>query len=187
MPSSPPLEVRTLPLSAVTPAGYNPRQPLAAGSPAYRKLRRSLERFGLVEPLVWNQRSGTLVGGHARLAILAELGFTEVPVAVVDLDPAGEKALNVVLNNPAAQGRFDGRRLTAVLEELAELDALADSGFDPAALRTLRLDPADDPAPPPEGRVEVTLVCSPDAYAGLEPDLDALVAKHRPEVHVRRC
>src|SRR5262245_49602632 len=111
----PPFVVRPMPVSRLKPARYNPRKPLRPGSRAYRKLRSSIERFGLVEPLVWNARSGRLVGGHARLGILKELGVTKVPVAVVRLDPAGEKALNFVLNNPEAQGRYDSRKLLTVL------------------------------------------------------------------------
>src|SRR5689334_2792401 len=75
-----PIDVRTLPVGQLTPAEYNPRQPLGPTDKAYRKLRRSIERFGLVEPLVWNELSGRVVGGHLRLQILKELGITEVPV-----------------------------------------------------------------------------------------------------------
>ena len=67
MDATTPLEVRPLPLAAVTPAGYNPRRPLKPSDPTYKKLKASIEAFGLVEPLVWNRRSGRLVGGHARL------------------------------------------------------------------------------------------------------------------------
>src|SRR5689334_15689334 len=93
------LEIRVLPIGHLKPAPYNPRKPVRPGSPAYRKLRASLAEFGLVEPLVWNERTGHVVGGHARLAILKELGVAEVPVSVVRLDDARERALNVVLNN----------------------------------------------------------------------------------------
>src|SRR5947209_20629221 len=102
-----PLELRILPITALKPAPYNPRRPLAPKSPAYRKLKASLAEFGLVEPLVWNELTGRVVGGHARLRILRELGYTDVPVSVVRLDEAREKALNVVLNNQEAQGRHD--------------------------------------------------------------------------------
>ena len=181
-----PLEVRTLPLSAVTPAGYNPRKALKPSDPAYRKLKASIEAFGLVEPLVWNQRSGRLVGGHARLGILTELGYDTVPVAVVDLDDDREKALNVVLNNPAAQGRYDTRKLAALLTELDGLAAFADTGFDPAGLRALTFQPADAEPEPAADRVEVTLLTDAGTFAAAEADLDALVTRHGLEVHVRR-
>lgn len=186
MDATTPLEVRTLPLSAVTPAGYNPRKRLKPADPAYKKLKASIQAFGLVEPLVWNARSGRLVGGHARLSILRELGHETVPVAVVDLDDDREKALNVILNNPAAQGRYDSRKLAALLGELEGLPAFADTGFDLAALRTLEYQPADGVEAEAADRVEVTLVTDADGFGELEPDLDALVTRHGLEVHVRR-
>src|SRR5438067_7347171 len=117
MSSLPAFEVRTLPIEQLKPAPYNPRKVLRPGSPAYRKLKASLAEFGLVEPLVWNELTGHVVGGHARLRILAELGVTEVPVSVVRLSAAREKALNVVLNNQEAQSRYDPSKLADLLTE----------------------------------------------------------------------
>src|SRR5437016_1243281 len=84
------LEIIRKPLSELTPAPYNPRQPLSSKDRRYRKLKRSLERFGLVEPLIWNRRTGYVVGGHQRLQILRDLGHAEAPVSVVDLPPEQE-------------------------------------------------------------------------------------------------
>jgi ParB-like chromosome segregation protein Spo0J len=180
------LEVRTLPVGQLTPAAYNPRREVAATSPAYRKLRASLERFGLVEPLVWNERTGRVVGGHLRLRILRELGVAEVPVSVVRLTDAQEKALNVVLNNHEAQGRYDPAKLAAVLDELKDLPEMADTGFDPAVLRSLRLRPVDErPADEVTGRVEVTLATDPGTFADLRPRLDELVREFDLEAHIR--
>ena len=118
------IELRTLPIDQLKPAAYNPRKTLRPGSPAYRKLKASIAEFGLVEPLVWNELTGHVVGGHARLKVLRELSFTEVPVSVVRLDNNREKALNIVLNNQEAQGRYDPTKLAAVLEELEGLPEL---------------------------------------------------------------
>jgi ParB-like chromosome segregation protein Spo0J len=91
-----PLDIRILPLADLKPAPYNPRQSLRPADRRYRKLAASLREFGLVEPLIWNELTGHVVGGHARLAILTEMGVTDVPVSVVRLTPEREKALNVV-------------------------------------------------------------------------------------------
>ena len=181
------IEVRVLPLTQLRPAPYNPRKPLAAGSPAYRKLRASLAEFGLVEPLVWNELTGHVVGGHARLAILRDLGITDVPVSVVRLDDAREKALNVVLNNHEAQGRYDPARLADLLDSLAALPELALTGFDESTLATLRLqpDPTAEPDADPD-RVEVTVVTDAATYDRLAPRLDALVGEFDLVTHVRR-
>lgn len=181
------LEIRTLPVADLRPAPYNPRRPLASASPAYRKLRASLEAFGLVEPLVWNVRSGHVVGGHARLAILRDLGVAEIPVAVVDLDDAREKALNVVLNNRDAQGKYDPGKLADILTELADLPELPLTGFTAGDLAHLRLAPVDiEPEPPPADRVEVVLVLSAGRFAEYGPTLDGWARADGVEVHVHR-
>src|SRR5438552_8306710 len=182
------LAIRILPIDQLKPAPYNPRKPVRPGSPAYRKLKASLAEFGLVEPLVWNERTGHVVGGHARLAILKELGIAEVPVSVVRLEDTREMALNVVLNNQEAQGRYDPAKLAAVLEELEGLPELDLTGFDAGTLATLRMEPADDavePAADPD-RVEITLVTDADTYAKLAPRLDEVVGEFDLVAHVRR-
>ena len=180
------LEVRTLPLHHLTPAPYNPRRLPAPADSAYRKLKRSLERFGLVEPLIWNERTGHVVGGHLRLTILKELGHTEVAVSVVDLTDAEEKALNVLLNNPEAQGRFDTARLGELLATLTDLPELDDTGFDASTLRLLQFEPTAAPPPRDENRVEVTLVMDAGRYEEAREELDELVGRYDLESHVRR-
>lgn len=171
----------------MTPAPYNPRRALADTSPAYRKLKASLEEFGLVEPLIWNETTGHVVGGHLRLRILNDLGIAEVPVSVVRLTPAREKALNVVLNNQEAQGRYDRAKLAELLAEL-ELDDLTSTGFDEATLRQLQLEPLDD-LPDLEGdpdAVEVTIVTNYATFANFSPRFDELVREFDLETHVKR-
>lgn len=179
----PPLEIRLLPIDRLVPAPYNPRRPPTAKARA--KLKASLAEFGLVEPLVWNARTGHVVGGHARLAILRELGHAVVPVSVVDLDDDRERALNVVLNNLEAQGRYDPDKLRDVLAGLGELCPL--SGFDDAELRNLRLEPLPDVLEPAAaGRVEVTITTDAAGYGQLAAKLDELVREFDLETHVRR-
>ncbi len=185
------METLTLPIDQLRPAPYNPRVVLSPKDPRYRKLRRSLQEFGLVEPLVWNRRTGHVVGGHQRLRILRELGHTEVPVAVVDLPPEAEKALNLVLNNREAQADWDTRRLTELLEELAATPDydFRQSGFDERSLETLRLslEPAEDGSElsAESGEVEVVLIMSAEEYEAIRPELDALLQRHQIETHIR--
>lgn len=182
-----PLEVRIVPIAELTPAPYNPRRVLSPKSAAYRKLKASLVEFGLVEPLVWNELSGHVVGGHARLAILRELGAQEVPVSVVRLSPAREQALNIVLNNQEAQGRYDPARLADLLIELEGLPERELTGFDEAAVSVLRFESSElEELPRRTDRVEVTLVTDAATYARLEPKLDDLVQTFGLITHVRR-
>jgi hypothetical protein len=182
------LEIRTLPVHDLTPAPYNPRRMLSHESAAYQRLKASLVEFGLVEPLVWNELTCHVVGGHARLAILKELGVAEVPVSVVRLTEAREKALNVVLNNLEAQSRFDAERLACVLGELEHLPEFELTGFDSRVFSTLQLRPAESRTTEPEPeRVEVTLVTDPETYDHLAAELDALVSRYDLVAHVRRA
>lgn len=124
------LDIRTIPISKIIAAPYNPRLDLQPGDPEYEKLERSLEEFGCVEPLVWNRRSGHLVGGHQRLKVLIAKGQTRATVSVVDLSPEKERALNLALNR--ISGAWDEAKLAAVLEELIALPdfELGLTGFD---------------------------------------------------------
>ncbi|MFO0810704.1 MAG: ParB N-terminal domain-containing protein [Gemmataceae bacterium] len=181
------MEIRVLSLESLKPAPYNPRLALKVGSPRYRKLERSLREFGLVEPLVWNELSGYVVGGHARLGILRSLGIVEVPVSVVRLSPEREKALNVVLNNLEAQGRYDSDKLADLLTELSDLPELETTGFTLADLADLRLQPIGVAAEQPiDGKVEVTLATDAATFDRLSPRLDELVAAFDLTCHVRR-
>ncbi len=65
---------------------------------------------------------------------------------------------------------------------------MADTGFDAAALRALRLAPVTDlPAEPAAARVEVTLVTDPGTFDALRGRLDELVREFDLEAHVRRA
>ena len=82
---------RKVQIGRIKPAAYNPRVELKPGDPAYEKLKRSIEEFGCVEPLVVNKRTGNLVGGHQRLGVLRDLGYESVDVVIVDLPIEREK------------------------------------------------------------------------------------------------
>ena len=73
------------------PADYNPRKDLKPGDPEYDKLKRSIEQFGYVEPVIWNKVTGRVVGGHQRLKVLIDMGITEVECVVVEMDAEKER------------------------------------------------------------------------------------------------
>ena len=181
-------QVRILPIDQLVPAPYNPRRLLKPTDRAYRKLEKSLREFGLVEPLVWNERTGHVVGGHARLSILKAMGVPEVPVSVVSLSDAREKALNVILNNQEAQGRYDPSRLSDLLDELEELPELELTGFTPGELPPLQLEPLPELPPLDEigDGVTVTLEMTEEVFDKVSPKLDALVSEFDLTSHIRR-
>ena len=116
MPKSHQMVLEVIPLTDINPAPYNPRLNLKPGDPDYEKLKKSILEFNMVEPLVYNKKSGNLVGGHQRLKVLQELGYTEVEVSVVNLSDAKEKALNLALNK--ISGDWDYPLLKDLLESL---------------------------------------------------------------------
>jgi len=123
------VEIRTLNIDQLVPADYNPRKKLKPGDAEYEKLKRSLQEFGYVDPVIWNERTGHVIGGHQRLQVLIDSGETEVQVSVVDLDEDQEKALNIALNK--ISGEWDMAALAELLDELKRTDLdLALTGFD---------------------------------------------------------
>lgn len=63
------MELRRIELGKLKEAAYNPRVALKPGDAEFEKLKRSIETFGDVEPIVWNERTGNIVGGHQKLAV----------------------------------------------------------------------------------------------------------------------
>ena len=123
-------------LDELRPTDYNPRR---ISRDEFEKLKRSIREFGYVEPIVWNRRTGRVVGGHQRLKALRELGYKDVDVVEVDLDEKREMALNVALNR--ISGGWDEAKLLDVLESLKSSDAglFELTGFTENELEELKL------------------------------------------------
>jgi DNA modification methylase len=119
------------------PADYNPRKDLKPGDLEYEKIRKSIENYGYIEPIVVNAKNkNTVIGGHQRLKILKELGYNEVECSIVKLDWDEEKALNIALNK--LSGEWDVDKLKTILTELEDIDVDMElSGFDKSELDEL--------------------------------------------------
>ena len=102
-------------LCDLTVAEYNPRKALTPEDSEYQKIKRSIEEFGYVDPIIINE-GGTIIGGHQRCTVLKDLGYEEVDVVVVKLDKQREKALNVALNK--ITGEWDEIKLKDLLLDL---------------------------------------------------------------------
>jgi ParB-like chromosome segregation protein Spo0J len=111
-------------LSDIQYSPYNPRRITAH---EIEKLKKSIQTFGLVDPLIVNKRNNQVVGGNQRLKCLKELGVEKVNVIYVDLDDKKEKALNVALNK--ISGEFDFDKLKELMIDLDDIDRSL-SGFD---------------------------------------------------------
>lgn len=125
------------------PADYNPRKDLKPGDKEYEKLKRSIHEFGYVDPLIWNQQTGRLIGGHQRLKVLKDMGVEDVDVVVVDMNEEKEKALNVALNK--ISGDWDKDKLMLLITDLQGEDFdVSLTGFDPEELDDLFKDDLKD-------------------------------------------
>jgi len=122
-------ELRIIPVSDLKPAEYNPRKQLKKGDAEYKKIWDSISEFGFADPLVVNADM-TIIGGHQRLSVAMEMGYEEVPCAVVDVDKTREKALNIALNK--ITGAWDDEKLAELLADLKTVDDfnIEFTGFD---------------------------------------------------------
>lgn len=111
-------------------ADYNPR---ILDDEAKKSLKRGIKKFGLVGGVTVNKRTGfTVVSGHQRLTVMDELqkydpvtmeNDYKVRVDVADVDEKMEKELNILLNNPNAQGRWDYEKLAQIIPDIDYKDA----------------------------------------------------------------
>jgi hypothetical protein len=115
----PDVRIETRRISTLRNAPYNPRR---ISDSALRGLQSSVERFGLVQPIIVNERTGYIVGGHQRVKALKATGATDALVVLVDLPDTEERALNLALNSPAISGEFT-EGLGALLDEVQAADA----------------------------------------------------------------
>lgn len=135
--------IEKIEVEKLIPADYNPRKDLQPGDSEYEKIKRSLEEFGYVDPVIWNKTTGRVVGGHQRLKVLASMGRTEVECVVVELDEEKEKALNVALNK--ISGDWDKEKLAVLMTDLDAADFdVSLTGFDAAEIDDLFKDTLRD-------------------------------------------
>ncbi len=137
------MQIEKLKTELLIPADYNPRKDLKPGDPEYEKLKRSIEQFGYVEPVIWNKTTSHVVGGHQRLKVLLDMGITEVECVVIEMDEENEKALNIALNK--ISGDWDKDKLALLITDLQGADFdVSLTGFEPAELDDLFKDSLKD-------------------------------------------
>lgn len=131
------MNIAKVDISVLNPATYNPRKDLKPDDPEYIKLKRSIQEFGYVEPLVVNKRNNVIVGGHQRFKVLKDLGYKEIDVVYIDLDDIHEKSLNIALNK--ISGDWDADKLEDLLREINLDDGIDDllTGFNLEEIDTI--------------------------------------------------
>lgn len=130
------MEWKTLSVDALRPAAYNPRKKLKAGDKEYEKIKNSILEFGYVEPIIVNYDM-TVIGGHQRLTVLKDLGYTEVQCVVVHIEDEHKvKALNIALNK--ITGAWNEQLLADLLVDLQSMDFNTDlTGFEAPEIEQL--------------------------------------------------
>jgi ParB-like chromosome segregation protein Spo0J len=109
------LDIQKVKINDIIPAPYNPRKNLKPGDKEYEKIKRSIQEFGYVDPIIIN-KDFTVIGGHQRIKVLKELGFAEIDCVIIDISKDKEKALNIALNK--ISGDWDVPMLKDLLQDL---------------------------------------------------------------------
>jgi len=134
------MKLTKISIDKIKPAPYNPRIDIKDNPDFYRKLENSIEKFGYVEPIIYNKRTGHIVGGNQRYQILKDKGIKEIEVVEIDLPEKDEKALNIALNK--ISGDWDFPKLNELILDLEEQDYDIElTGFDEKELDSIFTDP----------------------------------------------
>jgi hypothetical protein len=164
-------------LADLVPAERNPKRHNAGG------VSKSIARFGYIEPVVLDERTGRLVAGHGRMeALMTARDAGETPPDGIRLDKNGAWLLPVLRgwesnsdaeaeayllasNRLVELGGWDQAELDASLAALAAIDAqwVEVAGWDPTEYL-----PSDPPDPGPHvsdwaTRFEVVIECANEA------------------------
>ncbi len=121
-------------------------------------IRRSLEKWGQVEPLVVQAGTNRVIGGNGRLAEMRELGWSRAAVVEVEVSDMEARALGIALNRTAELAEWNNDTLKHLLaaireSESVELDDVGFSGREAALLMGAAAGgTGEDPGPqdPPE-------------------------------------
>lgn len=112
------IEIEYVDIEILKPSEYNPNK---MTEDQKRKLKKNIQEMGFCNPIIANKhqnRENIIIGGHHRVEIAKELGYTQIPVIYVDMDEQREKLLNMSLNR--IKGEFLEDRLVELMKELDE-------------------------------------------------------------------
>ena len=130
------MDFKKIKIEKLIPAEYNPRKALKPGDKEYEKIKRSIEEFGYVDPVIVN-KDMTIIGGHQRVTVLSDLGYDEIDCVVVDVDKNKEKALNIALNK--ITGEWNKELLADLIADLQSQEDIdvGITGFEPPEIEQL--------------------------------------------------
>jgi ParB-like chromosome segregation protein Spo0J len=109
------LAIEHVAIDALRPDGGNPRR---ISDAELESLTRSIQQFGLIDPVIARREDNTVIGGHQRLIAARRLGHKTVPVVFVDVSADQAHLLNLALNK--ISGSWDQELLARLLSELEQ-------------------------------------------------------------------
>ena len=108
----------------------DPANPRRISDRELESLTRSIQQFGMVDPVIARREDNTVIGGHQRLLAARRLGMEKIPVIFLDVSKEEARLLNLALNR--ISGTWDDEllaRLLSDLDQTPDVD-LALAGFD---------------------------------------------------------
>lgn len=112
------MKIQTLPLDDVKPYWRNPRK----NERAIQAVKQSIQNYGFNQPLILDAKK-VIIAGHTRYKALLELGWTEAPCLIVDLDPIKAKEYRIADNKTSELSEWD---MDALIPELREIEGVAE-------------------------------------------------------------
>ena len=110
------LVIEYVPINQLRPFGGNPRKISEKG---LHKLKRSVEEFGFVNPILVQKGTNMIIAGHQRLKAAKAAGLSEVPVVWLDMDDVTAKAYNIADNRLQDEAEWDDALLGNLFLELS--------------------------------------------------------------------
>lgn len=138
------LAVEYVPIESIKPNQYNPNR---QSEHDFELLVRSMMEDGFTQPIVVIRETREIVDGEHRWRAAQHLGFTEVPVVMVDMSP--EQMRISTLRHNRARGSEDYELTAQLFADLRELGAL-DWAQDSLMLDDVELQQLLEDIPAPE-------------------------------------
>jgi ParB-like chromosome segregation protein Spo0J len=140
-----------------------PRRVRRAEAPQVARIRASIEKFGICQPILIS-KDRTIVHGHGVLEAARATGLTEIPVIFVEhLSPTEQRLLSITLNRLGETGQWDEEALRIEFAELIDLgEDVVVSGFEEAEIDFLLLDDESDDG---VGEVDLALAATDTAVS----------------------
>ena len=127
----------------------NPKNPRLISEDELGKLVWSIKEYGLIQPIIVNEKTNLIIGGHQRWTAAKSLELETVPVIYVDFNNIEADACNLALNK--ISGEWDFTKLSEFFMTAEELqNNIYTTGFDSNEIQKIIEDNTQNPEFNPE-------------------------------------